>query len=296
MSRRTENIILFILVIIGLIIVGLIIRYEKNNKEQYVDEPVVIKSNNKLINDEIKKEDKNNIVVNDTNNVNNTNTTNSTNISKNNNNTNSNYKIYDNSNNAKSVNETNTNSSNEVVEKTVPNNDSYYSDKDLKVISELESINNKTDNLLSSSNVDSALTKAKGVFISLVDFIFYDAEIKGVRFDELTDNGKKKVLSITANIDEKIDNKFPNYKRNIATNTSNAFLKASNLIRNGAANINAFSKEKLGEDNYNSLIEAKDELIVYTKNAFSIVGNIGSNLVSSASNKIKNWYESFRSN
>lgn len=60
-----------------------------------------------------------------------------------------------------------------------------------------------------------SLDKAKECFITLVDFIFYDGEIKGKRFDELTASTKAKILYYTLLIDAKIDSKWPNYKENI---------------------------------------------------------------------------------
>ena len=103
----------------------------------------------------------------------------------------------------------------------------------------------------------------KGVFISLVDFLFYDGEIKGVTFDELTSAGKEKVLQIIHSIDEKIEKKFPGYKESISETATPAFKKASELIKKGATNIKEFSKDKLGEENFNKIMESKDELVEY---------------------------------
>ena len=138
--------------------------------------------------------------------------------------------------------------------------------------------------------------KAKGVFISIVDFLFYDGEIKGIKFNDLTEEGKKRVLELATDVDSFIMTKFPMYKEDIADVTKTAYIKASELIKKGANNIKEFSKEKLGEENYNAIIDAKDELVEYTKDAFEIVGNISSNLWNNAKEKIKNWYEGFRDN
>lgn len=58
--------------------------------------------------------------------------------------------------------------------------------------------------------------KAKEKFITFVDFIFYDGEIKGRKFDELTASAKAKVIYYTLLLDAKIDSKWPDYKDNIA--------------------------------------------------------------------------------
>ncbi len=171
-----------------------------------------------------------------------------------------------------------------------------YSTKDIKAINSMENINKEVDNLLNEGSSQSTKDKAKGVFITLVDFVFYDGEINGVTFNELTDSGKAKVLELINTIDEKIEKHFPGYKETISSKTSEAFQKASDLIKKGAKNISDFAQEKLGEENYQEIIDAKDELVTYTKNALSLFGNVGSNLFSKAKDKLSNWYENFKNN
>ena len=168
-----------------------------------------------------------------------------------------------------------------------------YSANDEKVINSLNETLNKVKSNVSDSNF---LDSAKGIFISVVDFLFYDGSINGVTFDELTDNGKKKVLEIASSIDSAIENKFPGYKDAISAKASNAFNKASEIIKDGAKDLNDFAREKLGEDNYQSIIDAKDELIYYTKNAINFIGDVSSSLWSSAKDKLNNWYQNFKNN
>ena len=168
-----------------------------------------------------------------------------------------------------------------------------YSANDEKVINSL----NETLNKVKSNVSDNAfLDSAKGVFISVVDFLFYDGSINGVTFDELTDSGKRKVLEIASSIDSTIENKFPGYKETISDKASNAFNKASEIIKKGANDLNDFAREKLGEDNYQSIIDAKDELIVYTKNAINFIGDVSSSLWNSTKDKLNNWYQNFKNN
>ena len=191
--------------------------------------------------------------------------------------------IDKNSTNKNNANTNNTNNSNAIT----------YSDKDTEVINSLnETLSKVKSNVSDSSFLDSA----KGVFISVVDFLFYDGSISGVTFDELTDSGKRKVLEIASNIDSTIENKFPGYKETISDKASNAFNKASEIIKDGAKDLNDFAREKLGEDNYQSIIDAKDELIVYTKNAINFIGDVSSSLWNSAKDKLNNWYQNFKNN
>ena len=190
------------------------------------------------------------------------------------------------------------NSSDETNNKTIDNdnqnNTTIYSNNDEIAIQTFSNINNEIDNVLNGEDIENAKEKVKGTFITIVDFIFYDSEINGVTFDELTDEGKQKVLELANKIDTKIENKFPNYKETISDTTKKAFNKASELIKKGAYNLSEFSKEKLGEENYNAIIDAKDEFIDYTKQAIDIIGDVGSNIFENGKEYIKNWYENLK--
>lgn len=177
---------------------------------------------------------------------------------------------------------------------TITNQTIKYSEKDTTVIEEVQKIDDATDIILKEEADETAKSKLKGVFISLVDFLFYDGEIKGVTFDELTSAGKEKVLQIIHSIDEKIEKRFPGYKESISETATAAFEKASELIKKGAENIKEFSKNKLGEENYNRIMESKDELVKYTKEAYSIIKDIGGDGLTEVKDKLKNWYENFR--
>ena len=167
------------------------------------------------------------------------------------------------------------------------------SNKDNTVINEMNNTLNSINKESSSSNFSD---KAKATFISIVDFLFYDGTIKGVTFNELTDEGKQKVLELANKIDVKLEEKVPGYKEKIYSTTSNAYNKASEIIKNGASSLNSFAKEKLGDENYNSIIDAKDELVKYSKNALNLVGSAGSKIFSSTKDKLNKWYQSFKNN
>lgn len=168
-----------------------------------------------------------------------------------------------------------------------------FSNKDNTIINEMDNTLNSIDAESSSSNFSD---KAKATFITIVDFLFYDGTIKGVTFNELTDADKQKVLELANKIDVKLEEKAPGYKDKISSTTSNAYNKASEIIKSGASNLNNFAKEKLGDENYNSIIDAKDELVKYSKNALNLVGSAGSKLFSSTKDKLNDWYQNFKNN
>lgn len=265
------------IIILGIIIlcIGLIIGLNINKKEVYTKVDIVASNRDTSSNKEIE-------VIGDTfdakeEQVSNNEVSNTNNVSKSDD-TNSNY-IENNSNNENSIN----NDTSEEIK---------YSSNDEVVINSLEnSLKNINDGDTSSK---SFADSAKGVFVSIVDFLFYDGEINGVKFSELTLSGKQKVLEIANKIDSAIESKLPGYKETISDTASNAFNKASEIIKSGANNLNNFAKDKLGEENYQSIIDAKDELVYYTKNALNFLGDVGGKVFNSVKDKLDSWYQDFK--
>ena len=147
-----KNISIVILIVIIIILVAFIIL--NNNKEE-----------NKINNEK----NTNNEVLNTTNNDNNTNDN-----SNNNDNTNNNDNSLNTKNNSNYNNNTNNNSNN------TPSTEA-------DVINYVSALESEIEN---ESNLDKIKTKAKDSFITIVDFIFYDKEIKGYTFSELTYSAK----------------------------------------------------------------------------------------------------------
>ena len=264
--------------VVLLLVIGLVIGLNINKKEVYTKVDMVASTKDTTSDNEVEvtsgtveyKEEQVNSSNNDSNEV----------IENNKTNTNSG------SNNSSKSNENTTNTStNDVTE---------YSSNDEVVINSLESSLTKINN---GSTSDSSFSdSAKGVFVSIVDFLFYDGEINGVTFNELTDSGKQKVLEIASKVDNAIESKIPGYKETISDTASKAFNKASEVIKNGANNLNNFAREKLGEENYQSIIDAKDELVYYTKNAINFLGDVGGKVFNTVKDKLDSWYQDFKNN
>lgn len=173
--------------------------------------------------------------------------------------------------------------------KTIKNDN--YNEKDNIVIDEL---NNTLKNIEESTQDENFKDKASSTFISIVDFLFYDGTIKGISFDELTEKGKEKVLEISSKIDVKLEEKCPGYKEKISNSTSKAYQKASEIIKKGAKNINDFAKSALGDENYQAIIDAKDELAKYSKEALNFVTGAGSKVFNETKDKLNEWYQNFK--
>ena len=273
-----------------LLTVGLVIGLNINKKEVYTKVDMVasnsdVNNNNEIevIGDTIKIEEEqvnNNTSDNSNDNIDN-NVTSSNNTSSVSNSTTTN--------NSSKNTQSNSSNKNDVSNNTEVNT---YSSNDEIVINSLESSLTKINN---GSTSDSSFSdSAKGVFVSIVDFLFYDGEINGVTFDELTDSGKQKVLEIASKVDNAIESKIPGYKETISDTASSAFNKASEVIKSGANNLNNFAREKLGEENYQSIIDAKDELVYYTKNAINFLGDVGGKVFNSVKDKLDSWYQDFK--
>lgn len=166
-----------------------------------------------------------------------------------------------------------------------------YNEKDNIVIDEL---NNTLNNIEKSTQDENFKDKASSTFISIVDFLFYDGTIKGISFDELTEKGKEKVLEISSKIDVKLEEKCPGYKEKISNSTSKAYQKASKIIKKGAKNINDFAKSALGDENYQAIIDAKDELVKYSKESLNYVTGAGSKVFNNTKEKLNEWYQNFK--
>lgn len=107
----------------------------------------------------------------------------------------------------------------------------------------------------SEFNLDTFLQTSKKYFVYCVDFLFYDKEINNIKFSDLTDQAKQQLLSDIVTIDDLICSKFPNYKETISEGSKDIYQKAIELIRKGSKNIKEFSKDKLGNENYEKLKE-----------------------------------------
>lgn len=160
-------------------------------------------------------------------------------------------------------------------------------DNDLEI---LDYFSRMGDIVKESFNSEDLLDKGKSYFIYCVDFLFYDREINGIRFNDMTDSAKEQLLRDISTIDSLICSKYPNYKDDIKEGYGNAYNKASEVIRVGSENINEFSRDKLGEENYNKLKEYKD---LFVDTAFGDWDDFV-DILGKGKQKVKDWYEGLK--
>lgn len=179
------------------------------------------------------------------------------------------------------------------VEEKKPNE---LTNNDNIVLNEVESLKNSISKAINSDTVSEIKEDCKQAFITLVDFIFYDGEIKGIKFDDLSAAAKQELLNEATQIDNIIMKKFPNYKEEISEKTSNAYNKASELIKKGANNIKDFAKDKLGQENYNKIKDFKDKIKSSASDVWDETKDDVKEIAGKAKDKVKNWYENFKNN
>lgn len=165
------------------------------------------------------------------------------------------------------------------------NQDNTFSKNESNIVSYFESQNNMlTENV--NQEDGSLRQKAKDVFVTVVDFIFYDKEIKGYTFKELTTAAKLKIIKLALSIDYKIDEYFPDYKEVIKD-------KYTNIKGKLAVKYLEFTStlcESVGENTCN---QAKEDFNTM-KESFGFTWQLIKELASSGSSKVKEFYESWR--
>ena len=137
-----------------------------------------------------------------------------------------------------------------------------------------------------NSNKVSIKDKAKEYFIDIVDFIFYDKEIKGYTFDELSNEAKLKVIAILIKIDNKIEKYAPGYKESISNTGSRIYTDIKERLITAYFDIST----KMCSNNTYECDRAK-EIFGDVKNECKIGLSYVKKVAISGGRKIKDWYE-----
>ena len=151
-------------------------------------------------------------------------------------------------------------------------------------------IKNADDEVLAYFNneVNTADTKSKGTlkntFIKVVDFIFYDKDINGYYFKDLTASAKLKVIGLALKLDNIIDSHFPGYKDELSSSYNKA---KDNLITLYLNLTSEFCK------NNDRICESAKNDFSLLKESLNLSWDVIKNLAKSGTNKLKEWYEIF---
>lgn len=151
-------------------------------------------------------------------------------------------------------------------------------------------IKNADEEILAYFNneINTADTKSKGTlknaFIKVVDFIFYDKDINGYYFKDLTASAKLKVIGLALKLDNIIDSHFPGYKDELSSSYNKA---KDNLITLYLNLTSEFCK------NNDSICKSAKNDFSLLKESLNLSWDVIKNLAKSGTNKLKEWYEIF---
>ena len=205
------------------------VTYKKSSLKDSTNPKEITAIEEKLIKEnEPEKELEENNTVNKSENTINSNQENNTNLNETNENKNTN--------NSNSTNNNPTNNNSNVTNHNKPNNTntnktptSNNSNNNVSTKSADEAVLEYVNKV--ESDADKGITDTlKSGFITVVDFLFYNGEIAGHTFNELSTSAKLEVLKAALWIDDKIDNVFPGYKETISNGANKAYTSVKNLI------------------------------------------------------------------
>lgn len=147
---------------------------------------------------------------------------------------------------------------------------------------------------LKSEKIESAKEICKNYFVTFIDFIFYNGQIKGITFKELTTYAKIKVINFTKEIDELIMTKFPDYKEKVSSESKKLFESVCDLLEDGKDGVENFIIDKIGEGKYSEILSSINSLKEDGKEVFNDIKDSSVELYDSSKQKVKDWYENFR--
>ena len=159
------------------------------------------------------------------------------------------------------------------------------------VLTYYEDTSNEINTLL-NSNEKNIKEKVSEKVVILVDFLFYDGEIKGIKLDEITTETKEKIVDIISKIDSSIEEKIPNYKDTISDKCTFALNWLKEKTNSGIVKIDEFLYEKI--DDYDKVKEEIGEVIDNTKDDFSEVKDLAKDGFSKVKEYYKNWRDNVR--
>lgn len=193
-------------------------------------------------------------------------------------------------NNEKNSSNNSTNVSNDDINSNNTDNDkqnnttNYSENKDTYSEADIINYTNKIDEAI-DNNDSSIKDKLKDNFITIVDFIFYDKEIKGYKFSELTNSAKLKVIDTALKIDSQIDKYFPNYKETISDKYKQIKDKLVILYLDTTVNICSNNKDEC---------DKAKELFSKVKDNIGVGITYIKEVAINGKNKLKDYYEIFR--
>lgn len=158
---------------------------------------------------------------------------------------------------------------------------------------------NKVYDLVNNFNISDAKVRCREVFISFVDFIFYGSEIKGVTFDELTDDVKSSIVDIVKKTDDLISSRFPNYKESMS-NKMRGYIESLKDYIQGKIDSNPKVKENYEQfkedviESYEKSHDVIDSSLDKNSSKIEEAKEKAKSLIEKGKEKLSNWYQNFK--
>lgn len=154
--------------------------------------------------------------------------------------------------------------------------------KEVEAIQEKEIITSSEKNVI------------KEKFIILTDFLFYNGEINGITFDELTTEAKIQVINMYEEIDLLIEIKIPGYKEKLDKTYQN-IKEDLKVLKN---KIKDKYIDKIGEENYKEqqqlLEESIDNLEESVKPTIDAITEQTIEAYEKTKQELDNWYQNWK--
>lgn len=175
-----------------------------------------------------------------------------------------------------------------------------------EVISYIEQIEKDVTAVTETQEITPSIKeKLTNTFITLTDFVFYGGTIKGKTFQELSTTAKEKVINTLELIDSKIETIAPNYKETIKETTVKSYTTVKEKAKSLKDSLVASYKEKVGEEQYNQVVNTYEEdknkvkeaytpVIDKSKEVYGKTKDKGKEIYSSTKEKANNWYQGFK--
>ena len=128
--------------------------------------------------------------------------------------------------------------------------------------------------------------KFKEYFILIIDFIFYEGEINGYKFNELSNSAKIKIISFALKIDSKIEKYIPNYKESISSTSNRIYTDVKGKLVSAYMDISS----EICKNNDSECRKVKEifgEIKDYCKIGWDFIKELFNN----GTYKVREWYE-----
>jgi len=145
-----------------------------------------------------------------------------------------------------------------------------------------------------NDNIDKVKTEGKALFVKLVDFIYYDTEINGIKFDDLTSATQEKLVAIVNSIDSKIEAKIPGYKQTVVDYTGKTYTYLGEKLKQGITYVDTKISENVNPDTYAEVKEQTSGAVDTIKESVGTAIDITKETLAAGKEKLKKWYEGWK--